>query len=56
MILLTPMDNYEFDRTSGELQREEDPGLLNGAAGVCLTLLEAAHPGKNPWKKAFLIG
>lgn len=48
--------NYEFDRTSGELQREEDLGLLNGAAGVCLTLLEAAHPGKNPWKKAFLIG
>lgn len=48
--------NYEFDRQSGELQREETLGLLNGAAGVCLTLLEAAHPGESPWKKAFLLG
>lgn len=47
--------NREFDREMGDWKEEETPGLLDGAAGVCLVLLENNNSCGNLWKRAFLL-
>lgn len=47
--------DIEFDHAKGKLCERDAAGLLGGAAGVCLVLLEGEHPGGNIWKKAFLL-
>lgn len=47
--------DMEFDHAKAGLCARDAAGLLGGAAGVCLVLLEGEHPGKNVWKKAFLL-
>lgn len=47
--------DMEFDHAKGALCARDAAGLLDGAAGVCLVLLEGEHPGGNLWKKAFLL-
>lgn len=47
--------NMELDAADGQMCAYETVGLLDGAAGVCLALLEGEHRSKNVWKKAFLL-
>ncbi|MEE1101736.1 MAG: lanthionine synthetase C family protein [Agathobacter sp.] len=47
--------NIEYDYVKGELRPYESTGILEGAAGVCLSLFEGEHPGNSIWKRAFLL-
>lgn len=47
--------NIEVDHETGKLRRFSSTGLLEGAAGIALSLLEGEHPGNNVWKRAFLL-
>lgn len=47
--------DVELDAAAGRMWARDAAGLLGGAAGVCLALLEGEHPGRSLWKKAFLL-
>lgn len=47
--------NIEYDHEKGCLRPYESTGLLEGVAGVCLSLFEGEHPGNSIWKRAFLL-
>ncbi len=47
--------NIEMDHEKGCFRPYSSTGLLEGATGVALSLLEGEHPGKHIWKRAFLL-
>lgn len=47
--------NIEVDRETGVFRHDTSTGLLEGAAGIALSLMEGEHPGNNVWKRAFLL-
>jgi hypothetical protein len=55
------LDAYEPDSVLGYRSVESDgrkidnPGLLDGAPGVCLALLSAAVPVRPTWDRLFLL-
>lgn len=47
--------NVEVSNEYGNIKSFEYIGLLDGAVGVCLALLEGEYRSENIWKRAFLL-
>lgn len=47
--------NIEYDKETQRMQPFEEVGLLNGAVGICLSLLDGEYRSESHWKKAFAL-